>query len=482
VGITYGKWVKGDAKMKEQIRAKIARDPIDDIPHSLTDVKLVKESGKNRITKLLLGLLVLCLVAVGGSAIYRQVIVIPRLEARRRAQTVPVERVSLPVIVSANGTVQPERSVNISPKNSGLLKSRLVNEGDRVKQGQILAHMDDSDLLGQLTQNQGQLASAEANLQKLLNGNRPEDIAQAEAQLRDAQATLRQDEQNLLQNQRLYSTGAIAFRDYYNSRAARDSALAQVTKAQQAYSEQKKGARVEDIAQARAQVLQAQGQVQTIQTQIDDTVIRAPFSGVVTAKYADPGAFVTPTTSGSSVSSATSSSIMSIAANNQVVADVAESNIAQIHLKQEATIRADAYPGKTFVGRVIQIAPQSVVQQNVTSFEVKLEIPNDPQHLLRSGMNANVEFHVGQLQNALVVPTVAIVRQENGTGVFVARHNQRPIFTPITTGVTVLDKTQVLSGLTGTERVFVTFPEGTKPPSRTPSIFPGSTPRSGAHH
>lgn len=434
----------------------------------------MKDFGKKRITKWLPGLLVLCLIAGGGYAVYRQIFVIPRLEARRKTQTMPVERVSLPITVSANGTIQPERSVNLSPKTSGLLKSRLVNQGDLVKQGQVVAYMDNSNLLGQLTQNQGQLASAQANLQKLLNGNRPEEIAQAEAQLKDAQATLRQAEQNLRQNQGLYTTGALAFRDFYNSRAARDSAQAQVIKAQQALTEQKKGARIEDIDQARAQVLQAQGQVETIQTQINDTVIRAPFSGVVTAKYADPGAFVTPTTSGSSVSSATSSSIMSIAANNQVVANVAESSIAQIHLKQEATIRADAYPRKTFRGRVIQIAPQSVVQQNVTSFEVKLEILNDPQQLLRSGMNANVEFNAGQLHNALVVPTVAIVRQQNGTGVLVARGNHKPEFTLIATGVTVNDKTQVLSGLTGTERVFISFPQGSRPETRSPSLFPGS--------
>ncbi len=462
--------------MEDQIQGKrVTTDPSDDVPRSLTNIKFVKDVGKKRITKitkLLLGLFVLCLVAVGGSAVYRQVIVIPRLEARRRAQTVPVERVSLPITVSANGTVQPERSVNVSPKTAGLLKSRLVDEGDRVQQGQVVAHMDDSDLLGQLTQNKGQLASAQANLQKLLNGNRPEDIAQAEAQLRDAQATLRQDEQNLSQNQGLYTTGALAFRDFYNSRAARDSAQAQVIKAQQALALQKKGARTEDIAQARAQVLEAQGQVQTIETQINDMVVRAPFSGVVTAKYADPGAFVTPTTSGSSVSSATSSSIMSIAANNQVVANVAESNIAQIHLGQEATIRADAYPRRTFMGRVVQIAPQSTVSQNVTSFQVKLEILNDPQQLLRSGMNADVEFNAGQLQNSLVVPTVAIVRQDNGTGVLVARDNHKPIFTPITTGVTVNDKTQILSGLTGTERVFVTFPQGTRPETKGPSFLP----------
>jgi len=463
---------KGRQKMEDRLGEKKFAIPEDDTSHSFT--KFVKDFGRNRITKLLVMVFVLCLVAGGGLAVYRQLIVIPRLEARRKAQTVPIERVSLPVTVSANGTVQPESSINVSPKTAGVLKRRLVDQGDQVKQGQILAYMDESDLLGQLTQAKGQLASAQANLEKLVNGNRPEDIAQAEAHLRDVQATLRQDEQNLFQNQRLYSTGAIAFRDYSASLAARDSAKAQVSQAQQALALQKKGSRSEDIAQARAQVLQAQGVVQTIQTQINDTVIRAPFSGIVTAKYADPGAFVTPTTAGSSVSSATSSSIMSLASNNQVVAQVAESNIAQISLGQKATIHADAYPRRSFVGRVVQIAPQSIVQQNVTSFEVKLDILDDPQNLLRSGMNADVEFNVGKLQNALVVPTVAIVRQANGTGVFVGMGNRRPVFTPITTGVTVNDKTQVLSGLTGTEKVFVTFPEGSRPETKTPSFFPGA--------
>ncbi len=460
--------------MKEQVDIKSPVEvPKDNTPQHLTGTKLVKNFRKNRVIKLLLGLIILGFVAVEGNALYRQLVVIPQLQARRKAQTLPIGKVSIPITVSANGTIQPEKSINVSPKTSGMLKKRLVNEGDRVQQGQVLAYMDDSNLLGQFTQAQGELASAQANLQKLQNGNRPEDIAQAEAHLRDVQATLRQNEQNLRQNQALYQTGALAFRDYNNSLSARDSTKAQVMQAEQALALQRKGSRAEDIAQARAQVLQYQGNLQTIQAQLNDTVIRAPFSGVVTAKYADPGAFVTPTTAGSSVSSATSSSILSLASNNQVVAQVSESNIAQIKLGQQATIIADAYPKKTFSGRVIQIAPQSIVQQNVTSFQVKLEILDDAQNLLRSGMNVDVEFNTGKLDNALVVPTVAIVRQTNGTGVLVANGNKKPIFTPITTGVTVNDKTQVLSGLTGNERVFITFPEGARPETKSPSFFSG---------
>ena len=136
-------------------------------------------------------------MAGGGYAVYRQLIVIPEQQAKRKVLTAAVERMSLSVTVSANGTIKPERLINVSPKTSGRLKSLLVKEGDRVKQGQILAYMDDSNFRGQLTQAQGQLAAAQANLQKLIAGNRSEDIAQAQAELSNAQASLREAATNL---------------------------------------------------------------------------------------------------------------------------------------------------------------------------------------------------------------------------------------------------------------------------------------------
>lgn len=420
----------------------------------------------------LLGLVFLSLMVAGGFIAYRRLVVIPRLEAKRQMLSVPVERLNLSVTVAANGTIKPERSINVSPKSSGRLKSLLVKEGDWVKQGQIIAYMDDSNLQGQLTEAKGRLAEVQANLQKLLAGNRAEDIAQAQAELQNTQATLEEAASNLRQNEQLFASGAISNRDLIASRAAYNSAKAAVDRAQQALTLQQNGSRPEDIAQARAQVKQAQGALQNIQTQLNDTAIAAPFNGVVAQKYADPGAFVTPTTAGSSVSGATSNSILALAANNQVVANVAESNIARIRIGQEISFRADAYPGKSFKGRVVQIAVQSTVEQNVTSFQVKSTILTNPQ-LLRSGMNVDVDFKAGELKNAIVVPTVAIARQPNGTGVFVASENNNPVFTPIQTGVTVNDKTQVLSGLTGTEKVFITFPPGTRPQTNTPGMLPG---------
>jgi HlyD family secretion protein len=263
---------------------------------------------------------------------------------------------------------------------------------------------------------QAQVDQAQQALNLLKAGSRPEDIAQAKSVLNQRQQAL-----NLL----------------------------------------KAGSRPEDIAQARAQVMAAQGAVAIAQRNIDDTVIRAPFAGIIARKYADPGAFVTPTTAGSAVTSATSSSILALASTNEIVAQVAEASIAQIRVGQVATIKVDAYSGKTFEGKVTQVATQSLVQQNVTSFEVKVAVA-DSQRLLHQGMNVTIDFQAGELNQVLIVPTASIVQQANAQGVFVSKTGGDPVFMPIVVGTTVNDKTEVKSGLTGDERVLLSFPAGTR--------------------
>ncbi|MEO9127958.1 MAG: efflux RND transporter periplasmic adaptor subunit [Microcoleus sp.] len=498
---------------------------------------------KPKLPKWLWGLLVSIPIIGISYVAYHQLVVVPQQQAKNKVQTAVVERSNLTISVAANGTVQPERSVNVSPKTSGILKQLLVKEGDAVQQGQVLAYMDNSNLQGQLHQASGNLAAAEASWQKSIAGNRSQDIAQAQAQvdaataswqksiagnrsqdiaqaqanLSKVQVTYRQAQEDLRRNQQLQTSGAISQQALSTARSTSDSAKAQVDQAQQALNllkagsrpediEQAKsvlkqrqaalnllnagsrpediaeakslvkqrqaalnllkaGSRPEDIDQARAQVVAAQGALQIIQVNLNDMVIRAPFSGVVSRKFADPGAFVTPTTAGSAVTSASSSSILSLASTNQIVAQVAEANISLIRMGLAATIQADSYPGKTFTGQVVQIATQSDVVQNVTSFEVKTSVA-DTEHLLRSGMNVNVTFNAGELKNVLVVPTGAIVQQDNTQGVFVAKDKGSPVFVPIVVGTTVNDKTEVKSGLTGTESVLLSFPPGTRKVSK----------------
>jgi HlyD family secretion protein len=410
---------------------------------------------------LMWSLVAISLTGIGSYVAYNQLVTAPQQRAQRKIQTAAVTRGNLAILVSANGTVQPESSVNVSPKTSGVLKQLLVKEGDFVQPGQIVAYMDNSNLQGQLLQSRGNLAAAGANLNKVVVGNRSQDIAGATANLNKVQATYRQAAEDLRRNQQLQAQGAISQQALSLARSTHDSAQAQVEQAQQALNLLKAGSRPEDIAQARAQVMAAQGAVAIAQRNIDDTVIRAPFAGIIARKYADPGAFVTPTTAGSAVTSATSSSILALASTNEIVAQVAEASIAQIRVGQVAMIKVDAYSGKTFEGKVTQVATQSLVQQNVTSFEVKVAVA-DSQKLLHQGMNVTIDFKAGELNQVLIVPTASIVQQANAQGVFVSKPGGDPVFMPIVVGTTVNDRTEVKSGLTGNERVLLSFPAGTR--------------------
>jgi HlyD family secretion protein len=499
--------MKIDAKNPNQNSAKIG-------------IRIDRKNIKNWSIKLLFFALFIGISLAG----FRLLVIIPTRKAQTQLPTQPVERQNLNITVTANGTIEAERSINLSPKNAGIIKSLLVKEGDVVKKGQIIAYMDDSNLQGQLTQAKSGIASAEANLQKLLAGNRAEDIAQSQAQLEEAQAnlkkiiagnrpqdiaqaearlnkvkvTLNQAESDLKRYQELLNSGAISHQSFSTYQTNRETAFAQVQEAEQALKLQKTGSRSEDIEQARAKVKQlqqsynlikagarkedieqarsqvnsARGSLQTILAQINDTVIRAPFDGVVTKKYADPGSFVTPNSGAGSASSSLSSSILSLTANNQVVANISESKLAKVSIGQTLKIKTDAYPGQVFSGKVLQIAAQATVEQNVTSFEVKGAITSNNKNLLRSGMNIEVEFAVGQQKNALVVPTVAVVREQRGTGVYVLNRDNQAIFTPIKIGIAANNKTEVKSGLNGNERVLLTLPEENKSKSKPRGLFP----------
>jgi len=460
---------------------KVDLPEAEDIQEIDDDLSQPKRSLWQQWRGRLILLLVLLSVAGGGYYFYTQLTAPSgNQSAKRRDRLVSLKRTNLPITVTANGTIQPEKSINVSPKSSGRLKSLLVKEGENVRTGQILAYMDESNTLGQVTQADGNLAAAEASLELLRAGNRAQDIAQAQANLVNAQATLEQSEIVFRQNQQLFTEGAIASRDLDAARTTMEANRARVLQTREALSLQQAGSRPEEIFRAEAQVIAAEGSLQNVQSQLEDTIIRAPFDGVVVRKYADPGAFVTPTTSGSAVSSATASSILALASNNQVVANVAEADISQIAIAQQVTLRVDAYPTKKFSGRVVSISPQAIINQNVTSFEVKAEITSEEKQLLRSGMNASLEFKAGELKDVLVVPTVAIVRQQGGTGVYVkTEQSETPVFTTIETGVTIGNQTEVKSGLTGNEKIFISFPEGTRPrsePRGVPRGVPGLSP------
>ncbi|MBD3881477.1 efflux RND transporter periplasmic adaptor subunit [Phormidium tenue FACHB-886] len=385
--------------------------------------------------------------------------------------TVPVKAEPLRVQIDASGTVQPVQTVNLSPKAAGIVSKLFVEQGDRVTQGQVVAQMENTDIEAQLIQARARVDQAKANLAQLRAGNRPEEIAQAEARVNqaeagvaDAQARLRLAEDKLRRNESLVAQGAISSdrfdeirSDVSSTRASYEQAQANLAEAQRSLQLSRSGSRVEEIQSSEAQLQEAIGSLRAVEVQQEDTLIRAPFNGTITQKFANEGAFVTPTTSASEATSATSTAIVAVAEGLEVIAEVPEVDIQQLRVGQRVEIKADAFPDQTFQGQVRLIAPEAVVKQNVTSFQVRITLTKGQDKLL-SGMNVDTVFLGNAIDSAVVVPTVAIVTQDGKTGVLVPDAESQPQFRPVTLGIAVGDQTQVLEGLQPGEKVFTDIP------------------------
>jgi HlyD family secretion protein len=471
------------------------------------EVPIIGKIGKvKRPLPWIMGLMAAGILAVAGGAYF--VIDSKTSKIDLTKLTVPVQAQNLTVRITANGSVVPIQTVNLSPKTSGRLAKLFVEQGDKVQQGQRVALMENGDLQARYFQAKANLSKAQASLAEVQAGSRPEEIAQAQARLLQAQARLDEARAGKPSDidqaraqveaarsrlalakvraeryQNLAKQGAVnldqrdeAMTELRNANAALFEAEqrlqkvrtgsrpeivqleAAVAEARVAVQQLQNGRRPEEIAQYKAAVEAARAELQSMQVQLEDTVITAPFSGIVTQKYATEGAFVTPTTSASSTASATSTSIIAIAKGLEILAKVPEVDVGQIKPGQSVEIVADAFPDKVFKGRVERVAPEAVVEQNVTSFQVRVELLTGQQEL-RSGMNVDLTFLGQELSNALVVPTVAIVTQDGNTGVMVPDLDNKPKFKPITIGPTIENQTQILEGLKQDERVFIDLPQ-----------------------
>ncbi len=319
--------------------------------------------------------------------------------------TVLAKSGDLPGVVSASGELEAEKRVNVSPKRQGVLEELFVEEGDLVQAGQALARMDSGDLSDRLNE--------------------------LRAQLQSAQAQLVRSRSELERNETLFQENAISLSDY---NTVRSTFL--VDKAAVEAARQRLAAR--EVEQA-------------------DLIVRAPFAGVITQRFADPGSFVTPTTTASATAGATSSSIVELAQGLEVVAKVPESDIGRIELGQQASVRVDAFPDRRFEVVVKRITPRAVKLNNVTSFDVVLRFLQ-PQPELRIGMTTDVDFRTGQVQAKTLVPTVAIVTEDGRPGVLLVDKDRQPLFQPVELGISGGKDTQILSGLEAGTRVFIDLP------------------------
>jgi multidrug resistance efflux pump len=295
-------------------------------------------------------------------------------------------------IVSTDDARVKGTIVAISGKVNGRIDKVLVQEGDVVKAGQVIATLENQEFQSQVDQAKANLAVAQAKLAETMAGNRPQEIAQTQASVLQAKANMENTRRNSERDETLYKQGAISVQQRDASKTAYEIARAQFSSATEQHSLSAEGARQEDIQMAQAQVQQAQAALKNSEIVLADTTVKAPVSGVVALKSVEDGEIIA---FGQQLFSISNLSDVWISAN------IEETSISRIKIGQRAEFTIDAYPNQKFMGEVIEVGPASGSQfallptentsANFTKVTQRLPIKikaEESEYVLKPGMSA----------------------------------------------------------------------------------------------
>jgi HlyD family secretion protein len=337
--------------------------------------------------------------------------------------------------VVATGKIQPITKVELKSKASGLVEKLFVDINQIVHRGQVLAQLDQQEILAQVAAQKAQLAAAEANVVTYRANIDQDKVAAAAPDLPMYKSTY--DRNLAMSNDGIVSKQTLddAQRNYVAAENKRDSSVAQISVDQA------------KLKQAQAQVQQAQASLDQLNEQLSYTTLVSPMDGVVLSRDVEVGDAV----SSILVLGSTATLVMTLGDTTQVYVQgkVDEADIGAVYLGQPARIRVESFPNKTFNGKVTKIAPLGVEKDNVTTFEVRVSIDN-PTGELKANMTANAEVLITEHKNALSVPEQALV-YDNQKNAFVfvpdpkQKDGQRKI--PVKAGISNGSKTEILDGL-----------------------------------
>lgn len=296
--------------------------------------------------------------------------------------------------LSASGTVEATEA-DLGFNFAGQITSIAVQEGDKVKAGQVLARLDATELDARRAAAQAQAQAAQAMLRELERGARPEELAQAQAAERAAQQRFEDAKRDYERAQRLVDGGAISQEALDKAQTAFDVAQAAYDQARQQRQLVQAGPRQERIAAQRAVLRQAQAAVRQVDANLAHAVVEAPFDGVVTVKHREEGETVGPGLPVVTVMNP---------GDRWIRIYVPENQVGRVSIGQKAAIRSDSYPDREYDGVVTFIASQAeFTPRNVQTpeervklvYAVKVRITGDARQDLKPGLPADVTLAVG---------------------------------------------------------------------------------------
>jgi HlyD family secretion protein len=312
--------------------------------------------------------------------------------SNQKFRTVKVERGEIRTFVTATGTINPVINVLVGSQVSGTIKALYADFNSRVKQGEVIAQIDPAIFQAQVDQARANVANARANLLNVQSNlkNVQANLSKAEVAVADAKRTMDR-------NRPLVEKKVVAQAVFDTAKTNYDSAIAQ----EEGAKAQLESARSQ-IESSKAQVEQTKAALKLAETNLNYTTIRSPVHGVVISRNVDVGQTVA-----ASLQAPTLFTIAKDLTQMQVDTNVSEADVGRVRVGQDATFTVDAYPGRTFRGKVSQIRNAPTTIQNVVTYDVVIQVDNK-ELKLKPGMTANVSVMIDHKEGVLKIPNAAL--------------------------------------------------------------------------
>jgi HlyD family secretion protein len=380
-----------------------------------------------------------CLLAASGCSKKPE----KQAEALAPVQVAAVTQDTIHRVVTGEGALFPENQWNVMPKITAPVQKFLVNRGDHVREGQLVAVLENRDLVATAAANKGQVDQAQANLQNTERATVPEAAVKAKSDVESAQEAADAAKKVLESRQKLLQEGALARKlvddaavQYAAGKAQLQTALEHLRTLESAGSQAQ-------INMAKGQVETAQGQYRSAEAQIAYSEIRSPGAGVVADRPLYPGDMA-----------AAGTPLMVVMDISRVVAriNVPTSQSGSVKVGQTATVKLSDGT-REYPGQVVVVSPAT--DPNSATFQVWVRIGN-PGEFLKPGASVHAAVDTETIKNAMLVPSAAILPgEEGGTAVLVVTPDNVVHRRNVQVGVRQADKVQIVNGVMPREDVVV---------------------------
>lgn len=360
-------------------------------------------------------------------------------------KAVKIVRGDLKVTVTATttSTIESEHYVTVSARRMGVIYRLPVKEGDCVKEGQLLAQLDISDVEADLGRARAGVELAEKRLAQTKAGVSMEK-ASTGAAVKEAESVLWDSESTLERYKLLFARGMVSRQDYDAVMRARDVAKARYDMAKAGLDSNK--VKEQDVAAAKASVDAARAELAAVKVQLGYCIITAPIAGVISKLPVDVGESV--------VVGMTIAELVD-PKDIYVLATVDEVDIGKLKLGMPVRINVDAVPGRLLDGKVSRISPIVFGQKQETrTFEVRVRFDED-NPALKPGMSADIEVVSKEMKGILHIPAQSVVERDGRKYVYVAKDG-RAMLVPVELGYYSWSDAEITSGINEGDEVITT--------------------------